>query len=639
MFERIVWVWTMIKHKIFRPIDWLLLVAGLCILALNLVAPILILILSIGTVFLANPFATLVAFVTTIYLVAVCIRIIYRCRRSNGFGKILLLTAVSIILALVAIPFLSNWMLEKDVKAIIATDFEKIPQLSNVKTVGIVRSGQTGCGKLCKALLINGYASEVIVSKKNQTKDIPLLENLGTAYAFLKRPTCPAFGKYSGNTNSYKVDYKTYKENASDILRIKAAEGFCLEGREKLITSADLIIESKGSFRNKNGRDTYLGLFDRPIFSTQRIIYVKTETGFSTISKTSHIQYFKLTPVLLTGFAPFGYYSADFWDFGFYRNSEYKNASRTSGSYGLFRKYVVPPFDEAIANVLGWKLNISESISSDQFRKVIVDALNKKNKPDIVTKNIIPDFMKHFKRLEKRRQTPNKADVDLVLEIIRNREVPPPSGLGGAVKTIIAAYPERTDKFASALLDRMLSIKPRVVKENYFFDGLHALDAAMTQIPKNELLKRKSEIKKLAIDARRRVSAKYTLRRIAVFGNSEVDMFFYLIDDAHKFKENNKNNSEWSVPFGAGMRGICELGKNNLSLFPRILERIQSGIIPVNWRRSYASISTILSLGKSTEQIWKIWKSNGTDYSAEQFDADVKKLKRYKKRGADCNFR
>lgn len=629
----------MAKNRTFRPIDWLLFVTGICVIALNLVAPGIILVLAIGTVFLANPFATLTAFITTTNLVLICIRIIYRCWHSRGFGKLLLLfTATSTILALAVIPLVNNWLLDKDVKKIIASDFEKVPQIKNIKSVGIVQSGQTGCGELCKALLINDYAKEVIISKKDQLKDIHTSENLGTAYAFIKRSSCPAFGKYSDKTNSYKVDYKTYKANASDILRIKAAEGLCLEHQDKSIATADLIIETTGGFRNKNNRHIHL-LFDRPIFSTHRTIYVKSQTGFSPIYKKSYVQYLKLTPILLIGFAPYGYDSADFWDFGFYRNSRYENAIRTSDTYGFFSKYVVPPTANTVADALGWNLKISESISSDQFRRIIVDALNEDHQPEIVIKNIIPDFMKHFKRLERRRQSPSEADVDLVLELIRNRKVPPPSGLGGAVKTIIAAYPEQTDEFAGALLDRIFSIKPRVVKENYFFDGLHPLDIAMTQIPKSELTKRKSEIKKLAYDAMRRVSASYTLRKIEVFGNSEVDTFFYLIDDAHKYKEQDNNNSEWSVPFSAGMRGICKLGSNGAYLVPKILERIRSDIIPVSWRRSNATISTLLSLGKNPEQIWEIWRNNGTDYSSDRFDSDIKRLQRYKRRTGGCNFR
>ncbi|MCL2716596.1 MAG: hypothetical protein FWD68_19035 [Alphaproteobacteria bacterium] len=217
-------------------------------------------------------------------------------------------------------------------------------------------------------------------------------------------------------------------------------------------------------------------------------------------------------------------------------------------------------------------------------------------------------------------------DIDIARLLLTDERFPVPALARNAVLYTKNAPPDYFDAIGAAMFERLRAIaSSNEEKRGSSGDDPYYIADVISVLPGDTIRKHHGDLEWLT---KQRVRPPLAMQRLAVFGASAAQTFLWLIDDSQRFIS-KWSKSDWENPYSGGLIGLCKLGREGAEMIPRIYDRIDSGVIPLD-RYRILLVNSLISMGAEPEDIWRhIEKSTASDKNAKidddrrRFDSTV----------------
>ena len=598
----------------FRPgrWGWLLILVGagafLSMTELGHVIAIMCLIVIIGI-----PIYLLLAALPSIFLILLFLRLVSAAvanvrARNAAWGLAFAAAAFFMLDYFVLRAQRANASLDARAQALVAGDIAastRIPQGGVLATVRVEsafsRAPEDVCDDLCQRLLLNGFATRVLVAAivpprtaRGAAPEPPVLEPApglsGTMYWLEPRPVCPE-AKAPDNVRVLRVDAPAPGErratprSVSETMRVKIASGTCLVSMPAALDQAD------GAFfhgRIANGGGLAYG-FDvtRNTIDAWRTAYFRRD-GDQWIAehRATGVRYLRFPGALIPSYI----HGAEL--------RIYNGFLRSARLLGRERYADTAPVAETLAQ-LGVDLRIEDAAQSDG-PQVVDDVLASKDPVPPLQAAIVEDYLGRLSSNRTGRIEPD--DVQRVLAIVGDARISFGWNAQGAVARIAAQQPQLAPDLARLLFARLDAIvaSAAIVSEQATRSA-GALSNAIAALPDAALKPYFANIEAAANASALRAATAVLVARLDIFGTFAVPLMFRVMDQS--LAERAPRQSNWRTGFSAGLRALCRLGGEGAFARPMLEERIRaSGEHFVNANERLV-VATLVRMGASEEEV------------------------------------
>jgi hypothetical protein len=529
-------------------------------------------------------------------------------------------------------PYLENREIEAKAYALVADDRD-LGTVPKVTTLAVRQDSYQGppwdilnCDGLCQRALINGVAQRVLVVDQ----DISLLLDLAfeaDSFRLEKRAVCPpAKLPLDNDPVRLETEQRAWKgKPVQELMQLEISKGNCLIAEKARLGDADVIL-SVGSIMRAVPHTNARWFVSAQESKADRIsMHEKKEGVFLESYRKTYVVMHTLRSPLVPVVDPFSGPT-------FLRIRETINIDSS--------QYERPDWTAFLTKRLGFDLALRMNGADEQTRSVLADTLRRDSKGDLPTE-VVEDFFAMISRTK----SMSGDDLKLAQQLFENPRVTALPDAASAISFATDASPAYFDAVGRAMFSRLRSIAEKSIAPKAS-DGwgqasplnqfdLRSIDRVIAALPRDTILKHKSDLDWLSKQKELRVRAAYTVARVHEFGAEGASMLFWLLDDG---KRSQYQNFDWYKFQKAVLMGLCRTNVRSEEMIEEIYDRFGSGIISNQASYRVIAMQALLRMGADSEQIWTRIASNGqlTGKSRESarslFDIDLELAKSLK----DC---
>ena len=480
--------------------------------------------------------------------------------------------------------------------------------IENIALVGVIRRKQRDeyrCSGLCLRLLLNNSVRQVVIADGSSlANDIPAI-----VAEFRQGGTCDGASVADLDDDRAAGQSGDRKVSAAELARLRIAGGDCLVEREGRLGEADAaVLQQHDLGSGKSSSTAARDPFADTLFAARLSFHRRRGDVWTEEYRKTAVRWRTFPAAII----PWPHFNQMNPVLGFVGSKSNINAP----DYQTWQ----PRASDFVRDALGLPTALEPGLAPE--RRAVVD---RAIAGEAVSAAVIDDFFDEFAHV----RTPERADAERALAILRDGKIPFPSSSPNAVSPSGRAYPDLAAPFGDALFARYFATSPDARASRYNDPALPIIARTIAVLPEGELRQRMDEIRAALHDEVRGPFATPLVSKLMLGGDAAATDIFDSLDAALAAHRRDERDERWHDNYHAALAGLREI------VTPSIAEALLGRLRREPEIRRYQRhllIEILVKGGVSATTTRDLFAEDANEYELRAIDQDIANALRHKRR-------